>query len=108
MDLSDLAHYYPEHLRLMAHWRSVLPPGTLLEVPYADLIAQQETWTRKIVEFLGLEWDERCLDYTNTQRTVLTSSYWQVRQKMYKTSLGRWHHYEKFISPLLGLRDTTA
>jgi tetratricopeptide (TPR) repeat protein len=108
MDLSDLAHYYPEHLRLLAHWRSVLPPGILLEVPYADLIAQQETWTRKIVEFLGLEWDQRCLDYTATQRTVLTSSYWQVRQKMYRTSLGRWHHYEKFITPLLGLRDSTA
>jgi hypothetical protein len=108
MDLSDLAHFYAEHQRLLAHWRDVLPPGALLEVPYAELVAQQELWTRKIVEFLGLEWDERCLDYTSTQRTVLTSSYWQVRQKMYKTSLGRWHHYEKFISPLLGLRDTTA
>jgi tetratricopeptide (TPR) repeat protein len=108
MDLSDLAHFYAEHQRLLAHWRSVLPPGALLEVPYAELIAQQELWTRKIVEFLGLEWDERCLDYTSTQRTVLTSSYWQVRQKMYETSLGRWHHYEKFISPLLGLRDTAA
>ena len=107
MDLADLAHFYAEHQRLLAHWRAVLPPGFMLEVPYAELLAQQELWTRKIVEFLGLEWDARCLDFTSTQRTVLTSSYWQVRQKMYKTSLGRWHHYEKFISPLLGLRDTT-
>jgi Tfp pilus assembly protein PilF len=108
MDLSDLAHFFAEHQKLLAHWRAVLPPGVLLEVPYAEMIAQQELWTRKIIEFLGLEWDARCLDFTSTQRTVLTSSYWQVRQKMYETSLGRWHHYEKFISPLLGLRDTTG
>jgi hypothetical protein len=108
MDLPDLAHFYAQHQRLLTHWRSALPPGVMLEVPYSELVAQQELWTRKIVEFLGLQWDDRCIDYTTTQRTVLTSSYWQVRQKMYKTSLGRWRHYEKFISPLLGLRDTTA
>ena len=106
MDLSDLAHYYREHQRLVAHWRSVLPPATLLEVPYAALVADQETWTRKIVSFLGLEWDERCLDFYRTERTVSTASYWQVRQKIYQRSVGRWHNYEKFIAPLLSLRDT--
>jgi tetratricopeptide (TPR) repeat protein len=104
MDLGDLAHYYGEHRRLMAHWRSALPPGTLLEVPYAELITDQEAWTRRIVEFIGLEWNERCLDFHKTDRTVLTASFWQVRQPIYKTSLGRWRHYEKFIGPLLPLR----
>jgi Flp pilus assembly protein TadD len=104
MDLSDLAHYYREHQRLMAHWRAVLPPGTIQEVPYAGLVADQEGWTRKILAFLGLEWDERCLDFHKTKRPVVTASYWQVRQKMYKGSVERWRSYEKFINPLLDLR----
>jgi tetratricopeptide (TPR) repeat protein len=104
MDLSDLAHYYRQHHRLVAHWRSALPPGTLLDVPYEELIADQEGWTRTIVEFLGLEWDERCLDFHKTDRTVLTASYSQVREKIYKSSIGRWRNYEKFIGPLLALK----
>jgi hypothetical protein len=105
MDMSDLAHYYGQHQRLMAHWRAVLPQGTILDVPYADLVSDQEAWTRKILDFLGLEWDERCLDFHKTKRAVVTASAWQVRQKIYKDSVERWRHYKKFISPLLGLRD---
>ena len=97
MDLSDLAHYYREHRRLVAHWRSVLPPETLLTVPYAELVADQEKWTRRILEFLGLPWDERCLDFHKTERPVTTASTWQVRQKIYKSSVERWRNYKKFI-----------
>jgi hypothetical protein len=104
-DLSDLAHYYREHRRLIAHWRTVLPPGTILDVPYEELIADQEGWTRKILDFLGLEWDERCLDFHKTERAVVTASYWQVRQRIYKDSVGRWRNYEKFIGPLRGLKN---
>jgi hypothetical protein len=105
MDLSDLAHYYGEHHRLMAHWRAVLPPGSILDVPYAGLVADQEGWSRKILDFLGLEWDDRCLDFYKTERQVVTASYWQVRQKIYLNSVKRWRNYEKFIKPLLGLRE---
>jgi len=107
MDLADLAHYYREHHRLMAHWRAVLPPGTILDLPYAELVANQEEWTRKILDFLGLEWDERCLEFHNTKRAVVTASYWQVRQKIYKDSVARWRNYEKSIGPLLPLRHLT-
>jgi tetratricopeptide (TPR) repeat protein len=105
MDLSDLAHYYREHQRLMAHWRDVLPPGTILDVPYAELVADQEGWTRKILDFLGLEWDQRCMDFHRTTRPVVTASYWQVRQRIYNDSVQRWRHYRKFIGPLLDLKD---
>ncbi len=105
MDLSDLVHYYREHRRLIEHWRAVLPPGAILDVPYAELVADQQGWTRKILDFVGLEWDERCLDFHKTKRPVVTASYWQVRQKIYNDSVERWRNYEKFISPLLGLRD---
>jgi tetratricopeptide (TPR) repeat protein len=105
MDLSDLAHYFKEHQRLMAHWRAVLPHGSILDVRYAELVADQETWTRKILDFLGLEWDQRCLDFYKTERQVVTASTWQVRQRMYKGSVARWRNYERFITPLLGLKD---
>jgi tetratricopeptide (TPR) repeat protein len=105
MDLSDLAHYFRQHQRLMTHWRAVLPKESILDLPYADLVADQESWTRKILDFLGLEWDEQCLDYYKTERQVLTASAWQVRQKIYKTSVARWRNYERFIGPLLELRD---
>jgi hypothetical protein len=104
MDLSDLAHYYGEHARMVAHWRSVLPPATLLEVPYEELVADQEVWVRRIVGFLGLEWDPRCLEFDRTERTVSSASFWQVRQKMYNSSVGRSRHYAKFLGPLAALQ----
>jgi tetratricopeptide (TPR) repeat protein len=103
LDLSDLAHYYAEHARLISHWRKVLPPGTILDVPYEELVANQEVWTRKILDFLGLAWDERCLQFHTTQRAVVTSSYWQVRQPLYRGSVQRWRKYSKFIGPLRNL-----
>jgi tetratricopeptide (TPR) repeat protein len=105
LDLADLTHFYRYRHRLMQHWREVLPPGTLLDVRYEDLVANQAMWTRRILEFLELPWDERCLKFQDTQRSVPTASYWQVRQKLYASSVGRWRNYEKFIGPLRGLKD---
>jgi tetratricopeptide (TPR) repeat protein len=104
MDLSDLADYYRQHERLFAHWRAVLPRGTILEVPYEGLVTDQQGWTRKILDFLGLEWDEQVLDFHETKRPVVTASSWQVRQRIYSDSVHRWRNYEKFIGPLLTLR----
>jgi hypothetical protein len=89
----------------MAHWRSVLPPGAILDVPYDQLVADQKGWTRKILDFVGLEWDPRCLDFHTTERPVATASYWQVRQRIYNDSVHRWRHYRKFIGPLLELKE---
>ncbi len=105
MDLSDLAHYYRQHQRLIRHWRAALPPGTILDVPYENLVTDQEGWTRKILDFLGLDWDERCLHFHKTKRPVVTASCWQVRQEIYGNSVARWRNYEKFIGPLLRLKD---
>jgi tetratricopeptide (TPR) repeat protein len=107
MDLEDLAHYYRVHRRLVSHWRSVLPADTFLEVPYAELTADPQAWTRRILEFLGLPWDERCLEFHRTPRAVTTASVWQVRQKIYRTSVERWRNYEKFLGPLRALADLT-
>lgn len=104
-DLDDLAFYYREYHRLMAHWRMALPPEVFMDVPYEALIEDQEGWSRRIIDFIGLEWDERCLNFHKTERKVGTASNWQVRQKIYKTSKERWRNYKKFVDPLLPLLD---
>jgi tetratricopeptide (TPR) repeat protein len=104
-DLEDLAHYYTEYLRLMKHWSSLLPGHAMMEVPYEGLVGDQEAWSRKMVGFIGLPWDNRCLDFSRTNRVVVTRSRWQVRQTISKSSVERWHNYEDFIGPLLGLAE---
>jgi Flp pilus assembly protein TadD len=104
-DLEDLAHYYAEYLRIMKHWRLILPEDAILDVSYEGLVNDQEAWSRKMLEFIGLPWDPRCLDFHETHRAVITASRWQVRQKINSASVLRWRNYEKFLGPLLHLTD---
>jgi hypothetical protein len=104
-DLDDLAHCYAEYLRVMSHWRSLLPNGTLLDVPYESLVNDQELWSRKIIDFVGLPWNPACLEFHRTVRRVSTFSKWQVRQKISKSSVERWRHYAPFIEPLTRLSE---
>ena len=103
-DLDDLAHYYGEYRRLMRHWSATLSGGALLHVPYEGLVQDPETWSRRMVDFVGLPWDARCLDFHRTERAVITASRWQVRQRMSKSSVGRWRSYEQHLGPLAALR----
>ena len=102
-DLDDLVHFYRAYERLMQHWRSALPADTLLDVPYEALVDEQEAWTRRMLEFIELPWDPACLDFHQTQRSVVTASKWQVRQKINRASVARWRHYQDYIAPLLAL-----
>jgi tetratricopeptide (TPR) repeat protein len=104
-DLDNLAHFYGQYLRITRYWREVMPAANLLEIPYESLLEEQETWTRRMLEFVGLHWDPRCLDFQQTDRVVITASKWQVRQKMNKSSAGRWRNYEKFVGPLRALTE---
>jgi hypothetical protein len=78
----------------------VLPGTTLLEIPYEALIEDQEGWSRRMLAFIGLPWDAKCLDFHQTDRSVITLSKWQVRQKIHAKSVGRWRNYEKYVAPL--------
>jgi hypothetical protein len=75
-------------------------PNPILDVPYEALVGDQEVWSRRLVEFLSLSWDERCLVFHETNRRVLTSSAWQVRQPIYASSIGRWRYDAKHLGPL--------
>lgn len=103
-DLAHLGAYYREYERLMQHWKKVIRLP-LLELRYEDIIADQEAWSRRLVEFCGLPWDDRCLRFHESGRAVTTASYDQVRQPMYQTSAGRWRHYEQHLGMLLKMLE---
>lgn len=105
-DLEDLARYHEDYSRLMRHWRSMLPAGSILDVPYEELVRDPGSWSRRMLEHVGLPWDARCLDVQRTSSTVITASKWQVRQAIHTASIGRWRNYEKFLAPLLRLAPT--
>jgi tetratricopeptide (TPR) repeat protein len=99
-DLTTLGQYFREYARLMDYWRKVLPQP-YLEVQYEELVENQEALSRKIIEFCGLPWDDRCLEFHKNERTIRTASSWQVRQPMYSSSVDRWRHYERQLGPLI-------
>jgi len=98
-DLSDIATYYSGYERSMAHWREVLPIQ-IYEVHYAELVNDQERISRGLVDYLGLEWDARCLAFHETKRSVRTASNWQVRQPIYKSAQKRWKNYARHLEKL--------
>jgi Tfp pilus assembly protein PilF len=102
-DLENLTHFYREYVRIMEHWRSNFPEGVVMDLHYEELVDDQETWSRKMLDFIGLQWDRQCVDFHRTHRTVTSASKWQVRQKISKSSVERWRNYERFVGPLRGL-----
>jgi len=108
-DLAELGRYYRAYEASMAHWRTALPKGFMIEVRYEDLVADLEGQTRRMLAHIGLDWDPRCLDFHTTERTVHTASAAQVRRPIYRTSIERWRAYEARLEPLLAeLRAPTA
>lgn len=107
-DLAELARYYRGYAALMAHWRSVLPPGVMLEVRYEDLVADLPGQAGAVIAHCGLSWEDACLSFHETARTVKTASSVQVRKPVFHTSIGRWRPYERFLGPLIaGLQAET-
>jgi hypothetical protein len=100
-DLAELGRYYRAYATLMHHWHCVLPPGVMLDVQYEDVVADVEPQARRIVAHCGLEWDDKCLAFHRTQRPIRTPSAAQVRQPLYRTSVGRWRPYGNLLQPLI-------
>jgi len=96
--LQDVGRYYIAYNHLMAHWRSTIP-GAFLDVDYESLIADQEGETRRILDYLGLEWEDACLDFHRHKGPAATASAAQVRQPIYSSSVGLWHKYEQQLAP---------
>jgi tetratricopeptide (TPR) repeat protein len=106
-DLTDCGARALEIDRLATHWLRLLPLEILV-IDYEKLVSDPEGESRRLIEFLGLEWEPACLDFHRTQRPVLTASAWQVRQLLYRRSIGRWRGYARHLGPLLDMLPESA
>ncbi len=95
-DLDHLAHYIACYEAMMAHWQKILPER-LMTVEYESMVADAESQIRALVQLTGLSWHPDCLHPHRSRRSVSTASNWQVRQKIYSRSVGRWKHYESHL-----------
>jgi tetratricopeptide (TPR) repeat protein len=100
-DLRNLGKVYRAYHEHMQFWEKTLPEGMILSLRYEDVVADVERQARRIIAHIGLEWNEACLKFYETERPVRTASLSQVRQPIYSTSVGRWRKYEAYLKPLL-------
>jgi hypothetical protein len=99
-DLAELGETWRLYDDLMTHWSAVLP-GRVHTVRYERLVADLEGESRRLVDFLGLDWADACLDFHRNPRPVVTASMTQVRKPVYASSVGRWRRYADHLGPLL-------
>jgi len=99
-DQETLGRYYVGYMRMMDHWREVLPDDSILEMPYSDMVDDMEAQTRRMLDFIGLPWDDDCLKFYENDRPVRTASLAQVRKPIYKSSVAGWRRFEKHLGPL--------
>ena len=98
-DLDEIAEVLEQSYRLMDHWKSIMP-GAIHEVKYEDFVGDLEGESRKLLGFLGCEWEPGCAEFHTTKRQVNSASATQVRQPLYQSSVGAWKRYEKHLAPL--------
>jgi tetratricopeptide (TPR) repeat protein len=100
-DQVELGTYFNAYVRLMNHWRKVLPNGSFHTVHYEELVDDIDTEARAIIKHCGLKWDDACLEFYKGNRRVRTASVQQVRQPLYATSKEKWRKYEAHLGPLI-------
>lgn len=103
-DLDALADYYRQYRSLMAHWHDVLP-GRILDIDLADVVADQQDQTHRLLDFLSLDFDSRCLAFQDNGSQVATLSSLQVKKPLYGGHSDRLKPYLPYLGPLLALRD---
>ena len=104
-DLGELGRYYGKYRQLMEHWEQVLPEGVMITVDYENTVEHTEREAKRLIEFIGLAWDDKCLAFHESNRPVKTASVAQVRKPIYKTAVKRWKKYGDGLKPLV---DATA
>ncbi len=97
--LEDIGKYYRDYVRLMDHWDAVLP-GRVYRVQYEEMVADTENQIHALLEYCGLEFEEQCLRFYETERAVRTPSSEQVRKPIYKEGLEQWRNFEAHLDPL--------
>jgi len=98
-DLDDIGFFYAQYIDLMRHWRTVLPVS-ICEIHYEELVKDPEKDSRALLSAIGLPWHPDCREPHKHTDTISTASLWQARQPIYRTAVGRWHHYSHQLEPL--------
>jgi tetratricopeptide (TPR) repeat protein len=102
--LEEAGNYYKSYVKLMNHWDKVLP-NKILRVNNEDVIDDLEGQVKRILSFLEVPFEENCISFYETDRSVRTASSEQVRQPINKKGMGRWKPYAKHLKPLLESLD---
>jgi len=97
--LAQVGQYYRDYVDLMDHWDAVLP-GQILRVQYEDVVADTQNQVRRVLDYLGLPFEQACVDFHQTKRSVRTASSEQVRQPIFKSGLEQWKNFEPWLDPL--------
>lgn len=97
--LENIGTYYRDYVALMDHWHAAVP-GKILQVQYEDVVGNTETQVRRVLDYLGLPFEEACLEFHKTKRSVRTASSEQVRQPIFKSGLEQWRNFEQWLDPL--------
>ena len=95
-DINDIYKYYIMYEDLMEFWHKKYPKKIYI-LDYEKLTTNQEKISRELINFIGLDWEDQCLEFHQTKRTVRTASASQVRQKMYQGSSDEWMKYQNFL-----------
>ncbi|MBY4677658.1 tetratricopeptide repeat-containing sulfotransferase family protein [Marinobacterium arenosum] len=99
-DLTDIGEQLADHNLLMHHWHQTFP-GEILEINYEDVVEDLEGCARRMLDYIGVDWQPQVLKFNELDRPVKTASVWQVRQPVYKTSKAKWKRYEQYLAPLI-------
>jgi hypothetical protein len=103
-DWSHIARRFADYQQIMAHWQ-LFRTVDWFEIEYESLVRDVESQGRRLIEFVGLDWEPACLDFHLTRRHVTSASLVQVRQNVHTRSIGRWRHYEAQLIPFLRLAE---
>lgn len=99
-DLQWIGEQLADHNLMMHHWNQLFP-GDILEVRYEDVVSEPEREARRMLDYVGVQWEPQVLDTSELDRPVKTASVWQVRQPIYQTARERWRRYADFLTPLI-------
>ncbi len=97
--MDDLIDRIDQYQKMMAHWRTVIP-GRFIEIDYEDLVVNQQQVSKRLINYLGLDWQPACLKFYQSDRVVRTASITQVRQPIYTKSVNKWQKYAPYIPEL--------
>jgi len=106
-NLRTVGQFHNQYRMLMKHWHEVFPGG-IYDVDYESLTRNPEDEIRKLLEVCGLEWQDRCLNFSTSEGIVKTASVFQVRQPMYTSSVKLWEKYQEFLTPLFEELDESC